>query len=196
VFLAASISHVSVLLTGTLVVMALLLPRRRQVMRLLWRSRWLLLIMFAGYGWTLPGQPLGATLAFWMPSREGLILGATQSLRLAGMLAALDLLLLSLPANLLLDGLQVWLRALARILPSSLRPDPERIALRLWLTLQQIEKGLPPLRGGGFVAAIEQAERSSATATTVTLTCTPLRWLDGVVMLGLFSGGMAWMALA
>lgn len=201
--LAASISRLPVLLAGAILLLALLGPRRAHLARLLWRSRWLLLILFLGYGWTLPGEPLvPGVVSFWMPSLEGLHLSAAQVLRLVAMLAALDALLLALPAERLLGGLLIALR----LLPRRLCPDPERVALRLWLTLRAIEDSRFKLQGSRMLDALRRMDtQACVSGETVMLRVEPLRGLDRLVLvavllallLGLtggLTGMLAWRA--
>lgn len=198
--LAASISRLPVLLAAALLLLALLGPRRANLARLLWRSRWLLLIMFVGYGWTLPGEPLlSGRAAWWVPSLEGLHLGAVQSLRLAAMLAALDALLLALPAERLLGGLLVALR----VLPRRLCLDPERVALRLWLTLRAMEDSSRERRaesrepGRDLLSALRSPWGGPAASETVVLRVERLRWSDKTVLVALLlglTGMLAWRA--
>lgn len=113
----------------------ILLAMRRSPHVLIWRMRWLVLVLVLGYAYNLPGEALLASAGEWSPSREGLMHGASQALRLLIMLAWLDILVLSLAGESLLTGLYSLARPLARI---GLSPD--RLALRLGLTLRAIER--------------------------------------------------------
>ncbi len=113
----------------------ILLAMRRSPHVLIWRMRWLVLVLVLGYAYNLPGEALLASDGEWSPSREGLMHGASQALRLLIMLAWLDILVLSLAGESLLTGLYSLARPLARI---GLSPD--RLALRLGLTLRAIER--------------------------------------------------------
>ena len=54
-------------------------------MRSLYRTRWLFLSLFVVYAWFTPGQPLLetqlSTVNTWLPSREGLLAGASRASR-------------------------------------------------------------------------------------------------------------------
>ncbi|MDD5240159.1 MAG: hypothetical protein PHG47_00395 [Sulfuricella sp.] len=70
----------------------------------------------------------------YSPSREGLLSGGFQALRLVALLAGLSLLLALSPRNRILAGLYLLLRPFARF---GLNID--RIAVRIWLTLHYAE---------------------------------------------------------
>jgi len=108
---------------------------RRRGRRALWRLRWLLLSVAVLYLGMTPGDPLWTDAPAWLPSREGLALGLERAAVLA---------LLALAAVWVLEGGREglvgalgWLtRPLARLgLPA------ERLALRLVLTLEEVEGG-------------------------------------------------------
>jgi len=103
--------------------------------RLVRRTRVLLIALLLLYALTTPGAPLFAS---WnMPTQEGLLAGALQAWRLLLMITALALLLLRLSREQLLVGIY---GLLAPFKPLGL--PLERIAARLWLTLQYAESGL------------------------------------------------------
>lgn len=102
--------------------------------RLVWRTRWLFLVLVLGYAYSLPGAPLLEQAGAWSPSLEGLSAGGERALHLMALLLWLDVLVLSLPQARLMAGLLALTRPLAR-----LGVDTDRIALRLALTLKVIE---------------------------------------------------------
>ncbi|MBM4189993.1 MAG: hypothetical protein FJ210_04655 [Betaproteobacteria bacterium] len=121
----------------TLVVLALHWPRRRSLLQLLRRTRWLFLMLFVSYAWVLPGEPLWLALGAWTPTVEGVAAGLLQATRLLLLLSLLDLWVLALDTPALLTGLLSLIYPLRR-----LGVDAERIAVRLALTLRAMEN--PP----------------------------------------------------
>lgn len=124
-----------------LLILALATDFQRQPWRLLWRTRWLLLVLLLGYAYSLPGEPALAWLGAASPTQEGLARGGQQALRLLVLLLWLDVLVLRLPTASLMAGVYTLLRPFTR-----LGLDVERAALRLGLTLRAIE-GLERGRG-------------------------------------------------
>lgn len=121
----------------TLVVLVIHWPRRRPLLQLLRRTRWLFLLLFLSYAWTLPGEPLWSAFDALTPSVEGLEAGVLQATRLLLLLSLLDLWVLALDTRALLTGL------LSLIYPlRGFGVDVERIAVRLALTLRAMEN--PP----------------------------------------------------
>lgn len=104
------------------------------LLRLLRRTRWILLSLLLIYAYTTPGAGLWADLGAASPTREGLQEGVLQLVRLLGVLSSLAILLVLLPLPRLISGLYTlayplrWL-GVAR----------ERIAVRLALTLEYAE---------------------------------------------------------
>lgn len=139
----------------------ILLAMRRSPHVLIWRMRWLLGILVLGYAYNLPGEALLASAGEWSPSREGLTHGAGQAFRLLIMLAWLDILVLSLAGESLLTGLYALARPLARI---GLFPD--RLALRLGLTLRAIER---LERGTGNLRRLSEAPPDPGLPTSIRL---------------------------
>lgn len=138
------------------------------------RSRWLLLTVLLMFGWLTPGTPLagipGAT-------QEGLLLAADYIARLFIALATLALLLRALTPAELVVGLRALLTASA--LPG---PSRDRIAVRLALTLQEVEAS----RTG-------QREESGGMATSIALPAFGFGATDFI--LGALSGALVLGAL-
>jgi hypothetical protein len=107
---------------------------QRPAWRLVWRARWLFLVLVLGYGYGVPGDPLLDVWQESLPTWQGMQMGLAQAFNLMGILLWLDVLLLSLPLPRLLGGLDALLAPLARLgLPT------RRFALRLALTLKVLE---------------------------------------------------------
>lgn len=128
------------LLLSVLVLIAALPNRLAGPGRLVWRSRWLFLILLLGYAYGLPGGAALPALGGFSPSREGLAAGGLQALRLALLLFLLERLVLGLAEERLLAGLHAFFAALAGI-----GIDAERLTVRLALTLRLMSDR----RGGG-----------------------------------------------
>ncbi|MDP2832587.1 MAG: CbiQ family ECF transporter T component [Pseudomonadota bacterium] len=129
--------------------------------QLLWRTRWLLLVLFLGYAYSLPGEPAWSWLGAFSPTQEGLARGGQQALRLLVLLLWLDLLVLRLPTASLMAGVYTLLRPFTR-----LGLNVERAALRLGLTLRAIE-GLE--RGRGNLRRLFGEELGADLPTTIHL---------------------------
>ena len=107
------------------------------VCRLLWRTRWLFLLIFLGFAYNQPGEPLLQALGSLSPTHEGILLGMVSCLRLLIILLLLDLLVLALPREPQLAGLYGLLQPAA-----GFGIDAERATVRLGLTLEAMERPL------------------------------------------------------
>lgn len=108
--------------------------RLKHVASLLWRTRWLFLLLFLGNAWGHPGEPVLLDAGRLSPTWEGVTLGASHVLRLLTILLLLDLLVLAMPREPQLSGIHGLLRPLA-----CLGLDAGRATVRLGLTLQALE---------------------------------------------------------
>jgi energy-coupling factor transport system permease protein len=124
------------LATGAILFVALILSRYTLI-RLLRRTRWVMLSLLLVYAFSTSGQPLWPDWGNFSPSREGLIDGGVQLTRLFSALAALAILLHRLDRQQLIAGLYVLLAPL-----SWLGFPRERFAVRLALTLQYAEAAM------------------------------------------------------
>jgi len=148
----------------------LLIGCKQAPFRLIWRTRWLLLVLLFGYAYSIPGESVWLELGAAAPSWEGLKHGLEQAARLLVLLLWLDLLVLRLSSEALLSGLYQLLRPLAL-----LGADPGSIALRLGLTLRAIE-GLE--RGRGNLRALLAADFTPVLPDRIQISLLPLRSLD------------------
>lgn len=105
--------------------------------RLIWRARWLFLLLGVGYAYSLPGPAAIPPLADWSPSWPGLRLGGTQMLRLSLLLWLLDGLVISMGEARLMTGLYGLFSLLG-----GMGFPVERSTVRLGLTLQAMEGNL------------------------------------------------------
>jgi energy-coupling factor transport system permease protein len=165
------------LLIFLLVALLSLSMQRRTPLRLVWRTRWLLLVLLLGYAYSLPGEPVWLALGGASPSLEGGLHGIGQAARLIVLLLWLDMLVLSLPVNELLAGLYQLMRPFSWI-----GLNPSRAALRLGLTLraiEDIERGRGNLKGllkQGF-----QVELSQQLPHSIEFQLRPFRFIDVVI---------------
>lgn len=145
-------------------------PSSRQPWRLIWRTRWLLLVLLFGYAYNLPGEPAMAWLGAASPTLEGLTRGGQQALSLLVLLLWLDVLVLRLPTATLMAGVYTLLRPFTRI-----GLDVQRAALRLGLTLRAIE-GLE--RGRGNLRRLFGEALGADLPTSIHLDVQPMRLHD------------------
>lgn len=138
--------------------------------QLLWRTRWLLLVLFLGYAYSLPGEPALSWLGAASPTQEGLARGGQQALRLLVLLLWLDVLVLRLPTARLMAGVYTLLRPFTRI-----GLDVQRAALRLGLTLRAIE-GLE--RGRGNLRRLFGEDLGADLPASIQLDVQPMRLHD------------------
>ncbi|MDP2688208.1 MAG: CbiQ family ECF transporter T component [Aequorivita sp.] len=106
----------------------------RQLLKLLKRTRWIMLSLLLIYAYSTPGAALIATWGVYAPTREGLLEGALQLGRLLAMLSGLAILLSLLNREQFIGGIYVLAYPLRWIGISR-----ERAAVRLALTLQYAE---------------------------------------------------------
>jgi energy-coupling factor transporter transmembrane protein EcfT len=105
--------------------------------KLLFRSRWLLITLFAIYAFTTPGEYLPGWENYGL-TYEGLYQGALQAVRLAIMLSGLALLLGTTERDALMAGIYRLISPLG-----VLNMSPDRFTARLWLTLHYVELERP-----------------------------------------------------
>ena len=113
-------------------------PVRQAVWRLLRRMRWLFLSIAVIYLWFTPGKPLifgDAAFAAWLPTLDGVRLGALRISSLALMAAAAGMLLSVTSREEILGALR-WLTAPLR----RLRFPDERFAVRVALSLEAVTR--------------------------------------------------------
>lgn len=160
-----------------LLVPVLLIAHRAQFIKLLRRTRWLLLSIIFIYAWATPGENLIEALGEFGPTFEGLQAGAVQAWRLAILLAGLALLLATTPGKQLLGGMYLLLRPWGR-----LGATRDRIAARVWLTLYYAEHTVQ-LKPREWRAKLQHA---LATETfpdrPVTFEVQPFAWRDWLVL--------------
>ncbi|WP_435627076.1 CbiQ family ECF transporter T component [Candidatus Ferrigenium straubiae] len=143
------VAAMQVLASGTLLVAAGLVllgafaVSRHKFVQLVRRTRWIMLSLLLIYAWSTPGQALPESLGVFGPTREGLVDGTLQLVRLLAALAALAILLDRLHRQHLIAGLYTLFAPLRLIGLSR-----ERLAVRLALTLHYAEVAMLRSKGG------------------------------------------------
>ena len=146
---------------------------RRVAWRLLYRSRWLMLVLLLTYAYTLPGNPMFPAWGSWSPTQQGATAGAVRVLRLSLMLIGLAVLLVSTPRARLIYGLYVLLRPLAW-----LGFDRRAFAVRLGLTLEYIERQTPGGSLQQWLAKLKQPVHPDIEPTVYRLQTERWQWHD------------------
>ncbi len=138
----------------------------RRAGKLIWRSRWLLVSLFAIFSWGIAGHPLWDSAA--APTQEGIAEASTHLGRLLLVLIAVATFLEAMPLADLVAALHATLKPLR-----CLKVDPDRSVIRLLLVLRYVESLPRPRDWRTLIAApvpaqIEMIEVDEA----------PLRWSD------------------
>jgi energy-coupling factor transport system permease protein len=156
-----------------------------EFLKLLRRARWLLLSILLIYAFATPGEYLPGVPDAVAPTYEGLRSGAMQAIRLVTMLAALAWLLAGCSREQLMSGIYTLL------LPfKPLGANPERFAVRLWLTLYYVENAPPGLmhrlrQHGWKLAQLVEGPMGDTVPTPdqITLMLEPFRWHNVVLLM-------------
>lgn len=159
-----------------------------QFLRYLRRTRWLLLTLLAIYAYTLPGENISTVLGSFSPSVQGLQYGILRLVRMVLLLAALSILMRSIPRDDLLLGIYRMLSPLQWF-----GVDAERIAVRLWLTLHYAETALGDTRTTNMKQRLEALQLNSVlpvdTQSQVELPDRTMGWTDYLCMFVALVGG-------
>ncbi|MHB1678301.1 MAG: hypothetical protein ACYCSS_12350 [Sulfuriferula sp.] len=134
-----------------LVSLGLIRRTRQQFLRYVRRSRWLLLVLLLVHAYSLPGAPILSQLGVYSPSQPGLYGALIQTWRLLLILASLAVLMTRLTREALLSGLYRLFTPLRY-----LGVEPERLAVRIWLTMGYAEGLMHDTRHLTFKQRIEQ----------------------------------------
>lgn len=152
------------------------------VVKMLKRSRWLLLALFVLYGFASPGQALVPQFSSISPTIEGLSQGCLQAWRLATVLVTLSLLQHYCSRDQILAGLYTLMRPFRAIWLNA-----ERLAARISLTLAYAQSQTEASNRGwaGFNTLLNQVDlvnkphqvdRDSNDA--IVLSIAPWTWVD------------------
>jgi energy-coupling factor transport system permease protein len=161
---------------------------RSAFLRLLRRSRWLLLSLAAVYAWTMPGTWVWPQLGGLSPSWEGLALGAERIIRLALLLAALALLLHKLARDDLVYGLYLLAWPLAKF-----GFDRRAFAVRLALAMEWARSARAGGRAGIGAALQAALSEPQSGPDEIVIQSHTLAWPDGLallLMLALFGASL------
>lgn len=152
------------------------------------RARWLLLSLLLVYSFATPGDSLLPALGTFSPSLQGVQGGTMQAWRLILLLLALGLLLSSCPKNSLLSGLYTLMRPFR-----AAGIDADRIAVRLWLTLQYAEQQ-PRRNAQEWWSELHSTlDPAPDAAREISLEMPIFTWRDGLALvLAAFLIGLAW----
>lgn len=118
----------------TILIVLLTLGRTWQILRTIKRFKWFFLVMFTIFAFNTPGEHWANWPFSVSPTYEGVKAGATQTLRIICMLAALSMILANNTKQQLISGFYFILSPL-----KYLGLTVERFAARLWLTLHYVE---------------------------------------------------------
>jgi energy-coupling factor transport system permease protein len=129
-----ALAPVALLVAAGSVLLGAFVISRHKFLQLLRRTRWIMLSLLLIYAYSTPGQPLSDAFGLFSPSREGLVDGVVQLVRLLAALAGLAILLDRLHRLQLIAGLYTLFAPLQWIGISR-----ERLAVRLALTLHYAE---------------------------------------------------------
>jgi hypothetical protein len=144
--------------------------------RLIWRARWLFLLLGVGYAYSLPGPAGIPVLAEYSPSLPGLWLGAKQMLRLFLLLWLLDGLVISMGENRLMAGLY-GVFSVGRMVGFPV----ERTTVRLGLTLEVMEGNIG--KRHGLREALANLNAPVSGSTHFTIQSSPWRAMDSVILI-------------
>jgi len=171
------LNYFVVTVLALLMLLASLPQRRSDTLRLLWRSRWLFLVILLGYAYSLPGEVAWPAVGDVSPSLPGLQSGALQATRLALMLLLLDVLVLSLDEASLLAGLHTLFRRLAWT-----GLDPERLTVRLALTIRLMKGRAAGNLRRDIVTALNGEDAEAGTYSRIVLPLQSWRARDTLVL--------------
>lgn len=164
------------LILGGMITVALLTLHPPQALNLLRRTRWLLLSLILIYAFATPGASLLPQWGAFSPTEEGLRSGVIQAWRLVLLLLALALLMASSTRENLLAGLYTLLRPF-----KVLGANPERAAVRLWLTLHYAEQGAAIKRNQWMQTIQRGLEPPAITVREINLQVPKFDWPDAFI---------------
>lgn len=127
----------ALLVTCVVLILLALWLCAEQMLSLIRRTRWIMVVLLFIYAYTTPGSAVFSQFGTWSPTWEGLSDGATQLGRLLSVLAGLAILLTLLSQASLISGLYSLMYPLRWFGLSR-----ERFAVRLALTLENAEPSM------------------------------------------------------
>ena len=178
--------ELAVLLAACIALM--LYYRTDNFLKLLRKMRWLLLFLLVIYAFNTPGEYLRGWPFDFAPTYEGLQAGLLQAGRISIMLAGVSILLTITSRESLMAGFFLLLYPLKGIgLP------PERLAVRLWLTLHYVETVPPPRSVAAFLESLDKVDDlhvATSAPDEINFNLPPLTLRDAVALLMLIAMGM------
>lgn len=151
----------ALLVTCVLLILLALKLCALQMLSLIKRTRWILVVLLFIYAYTTPGEAVLSQFGTWSPTWEGLSDGATQLGRLLSVLAGLAILLTLLPQARLISGLYSLMYPLRWLGLSR-----ERFVVRLALTLENAESAMRDT-ASDWRTTIGDALKPSTTGTSL-----------------------------
>lgn len=166
----------------------LLYNRAENFLKLLRRTHWLLLFLLIIYAFNTPGEYLRQWPFDMAPTYEGLQSGLLQITRIVIMLAGVALLLKTTPREDLMAGFFLLMYPLKWI-----RLHPERLAVRLWLTLYYVEEDPPAKFIAGFLESLDKLQNNVLPASApeqIRFVLPALGWVDAAALIALAGLGI------
>lgn len=155
--------------------------------KLLKRVRYIVIVLLLVYAYNTPGEYLPGWYFTLTPTYEGLHAGVNQALRLVLIIAGLALLLTTTDRDQMIAGLY-WLAKPFRFSAF----QPERFAVRLWLTLHYVEHRQSPASVGSIrqLMQIEQLLQTDDSAPEQIVLQNPaIRLLDVIAVVAMTALG-------
>ncbi len=167
----------ALLATGLPLMVVAVILCARQLALLLRRTRWVMVSLLLIYGYVTPGEPLWIEGGMVSPTREGLSDGLLQLARLAFSVTGLSIVLYLLSLRELIGGVYTLTHPLRY-----LGVSPERIAVRLALTLHYVESALREV-GADWSACLDKTlQVSPVEQQWVEVPVKPLSLRDGLLL--------------
>ncbi|CAG0991324.1 hypothetical protein MTYP_02299 [Methylophilaceae bacterium] len=162
---------------------------RAEFVRLLRRIRWILAFLLIIYAFNTPGEYLYDWPVSFVPTYEGIRLGFEQAIRVCLLIAGLSVLLATTSREHIIAGLYV-LSSPFRLIGL----DPERFAVRLWLTLHYVEQSPKPAAKASLLARLDSMRLDNgfpeSGPESIRLVHPAFRWSDGLMLVALIGIGV------
>lgn len=156
-------------------------------LNLLRRMRWLLLFMALVYAFNTPGEYMSQWPFDTAPTYEGIIAGLMQMARIGIMLAGVSLLMTTTTRDNLMTGFFLVLYPFKLI-----GLDPERLAVRLWLTLHYVDQSPKVNSISTFLTSLDEAHQNTETQgrpQSIRLESPAFSWKDMAAVLTMLITG-------
>ena len=158
----------------------LVATRAAPFLKLLRRTRWILLSLLLIYFFATPGVYVMPNLGWLSPTEQGLRSGGLQLWRIMVLLAALALLLHTSSREAVLSGLYTLMKPF-----KPFGVEAERVAVRLWLTMRYAEADAGQRDAGNWTERLRQVlQPDNEAGETLRLEVHPFTWRDWLVLAG------------